>query len=118
MRPFLTVSCSEVKVNKVRQLTQIFCLLSFQDITNRELDLLCHFIYCGGVNDKAKKAFMVEEKTSAANYGQLVRRLSDKNILVNKKHRTGKSLHPDFEKLKEFYVDEDGQNILVIKILK
>lgn len=113
---FLTINCSENKVDKIRQLTRIFCILSYQDVTDRELDLLCEFIYCGGVTAKAKKSFMLQYNTSSENYSQLVKRLFDKKILYNKDHRSGKVLHSDFKKLAEYYVETDEKNILVVKI--
>lgn len=117
-KPFLVIPTKVNKIEKVRQLTQILCILSFQDVTGRELDLLCEFIYNGGVNDKAKKSFMLTYKTSAANYGQIVKRLSDKNILFDKPTRTGKVLHTDFEELKKYYIDTVEPNILAIKVLQ
>jgi hypothetical protein len=116
-KPFLVIPCKENKIEKVRQLTQILCILSFQDVTGRELDLLCQFIYNGGVNDKARKSFMLTYKTSAANYGQIVKRLSDKNILFDKPSRTGKIMHKDFEELKKYYIDNTEPNILAIKVV-
>lgn len=115
-KPFLTINCSENKVDKIRQLTRIFCVLSYEDVTDRELDLLCEFIYNGGVTANAKKSFMMQYETSSANYSQLVKRLFDKKILYNKDHRSGKVLHSDFQKLAEYYVDTDDMNILVIKV--
>lgn len=115
-KPFLKIKCSENRVEKVRQLTQIFCILDFQDITPRELDLLCEIIYHNGVNDKSKKSFILTYKTSSANHGQLVKRLSDKGILVDKQARTGKVLHSSFNDLKKYYVDVTEPNVLAIVV--
>lgn len=124
-KEFLTVDCSKNKVDRVRQLTQILCILEFQDVTGRELDLLCEFIYHDGVNDKAKKSFMANYKTSAANYGQVVKRLSDKKILVEKEvdagrntHQIGKILHKSFEDLKRIYINKTEDNILAVVVRK
>ena len=116
-KPFLVVACKQSKIEKVRQLTQILCILSFQDITGRELDLLCEFIYNGGVTETAKRSFMLTYKTSAANYGQIVKRLADKNILFDKPTKMGKIMHKDFEELKKHYIDDESPNILAIKII-
>lgn len=115
-KDFLAITCDKNKIEKVRQLTQILCILCFQNVTAREIDLLCEFIYNGGVNEKAKKSFMLSYKTSAANYGQIVKRLSDKNILYDKPKRMGKILHKHFEELKRCYIDNEQPNILAIKI--
>ena len=105
--------CSENEVDKVRQLTQILCILSFSDVTGRELDILCEFLYHGGVNDKAKKSFMMNYKTSKENYGQLVARLSAKGILTDKPKRTGKELHIEFNTLKQDFLNVE-KGIFVI----
>lgn len=123
-KPFMSVKCSENKVEKVRQLTHILCLLDFQDITPRELDLLCEFIYNGGVNDKAERAFRASYKTSSANYYTVSKRLYDKGIIVddvksvlNSNHIIGKKLHSTFESLKQLYIDNcNGTNMLVIQV--
>ena len=119
--PHIRLTFSSNKVEKVRQLVNIFCILNFQDVTGRELDLLCEVIYHKGVNEEAKKAFRLNYKTSAANYGQVVKRLSDKGILIDKettqgyRQRTGKIMHPDFEALtKHFVIDEDMRMIALI----
>jgi hypothetical protein len=119
--PHIRLTFSTNKVEQVRQLVNIFCILNFQDVTDRELDLLCEIIYHRGVNENSKKAFRLNYKTSAANYGQVVKRLSDKGILIDKvtqdgyKQRTGKIMHPDFEALmKHFVIDEDMRMIALI----
>ena len=106
--------CSENEVDKVRQLTQILCILSFSDVTGRELDILCEFLYHGGVNEKAKKSFTMNYKTSKANYGQLVKRLSDKGILTDKPTRTGKDLHPEFNTLKQHFLGVEKGIFVII----
>jgi len=116
-KPFLVVPCKENKIEKVRQLTRILCILSFEDVTGRELDLLCEIMYNGGVNERAKKSFMLTYKTSSANYGQIVKRLSDKKILFDKPNRSGKILHNDFEELRKYYIDVTEPNILAIKVV-
>jgi hypothetical protein len=105
--------CSENEVEKVRQLTQILCILSFSDVTSREIDVLCEILYHGGVNDKAKKSFTMNYKTSKENYGQVIKRLSDKGILIDKPFRSGKDIHPEFNLLKKYFLDMD-KGIFVI----
>jgi hypothetical protein len=119
--PHLRLWCSKDKVKRVRQLVHVFCIFNFQDVTDRELDLLCEIIYHKGVNTNAKNSFMLNYKTSAANYGQVIKRLADKGILVNKEfnglyqQRTGKLLHKDFEALMtHFVIDEDMRMLAVI----
>jgi len=113
-KEFLKRACSENRVDRVRQLTQILCILSFSDVTPRELDALCEFLYHGGVCDKAKKSFMMNHKISSANYGQIVKRLADKGILTSKQFRSGKELHTEFQLLKDYFLDQE-QAIFVIK---
>lgn len=119
--PHLRLFLKQNKVERVRQLVHIFCIVNFQDITDRELDLMCEIIYHKGVNENSKKSFMLNYKTSAANYGQVIKRLSDKGILINKQStdgyitRTGKLLHQDFEALmKHFVIDEDIRMLAII----
>ena len=119
--PHLRLFLKQNKVERVRQLVHIFCIVNFQDITDRELDLMCEIIYHKGVNENSKKSFMLNYKTSSANYGQVIKRLSDKGILVNKQTtdgyvtRTGKLLHKDFEALmKHFVIDEDIRMLAII----
>lgn len=116
-KPFLVIPCKENKLEKVRQLTHILCILSFEDVTSRELDLLCEFIYNGGVNKIAKNSFMLTYKLTAANYGQVVKRLSDKKILFGNPKKMEQIMHSDFEELKKYYIDDESPNILAIKIL-
>lgn len=79
------------------------------------MDLLCEILRCNGVNDKAKKAFMLNYDTTKENYGQLVKRLSDKGILIDKEQRNGKNLHPTFFKVLELYINNDNQHHMILK---
>lgn len=120
--PHIRIYCSENKVDKVRQLTQMICIFNFKDVTDRELDLLCEIIYHGGVNETSKRSFMANYKTSAANYGQVIKRLGDKGILVNRESkdgytsRTGKLLHPDFELLREHFIEKQDMQMIAILV--
>lgn len=105
---------SENKIEAIRQCIQTICIFRFQDVTMRELDLLCELLRCGGVNDKSKKSFMISYKTSSANYGQLVKRLSDKGILVDLPHRNGKRLADIFEHFAEKYLESKNEEFIPI----
>lgn len=103
----LKLDSSENKVEAIRQFVHTLCLFQFQDVTGRELDMLCELLRCGGVGEKAKKSFMINYKTTKENYGQLIKRLGDKGILVNLDTRNGKKLHPDFENLMKLYLTSE-----------
>lgn len=90
-------------------------IFSFRDVTGRELDLLCEILRCGGVNDKAKTSFLINYKTTKENYGQLVKRLADKGILINNDQRNGKKLHNTFLELLTLYINNPEENHLVVK---
>lgn len=111
----LKLKSSNNKVEAVRQFVHTLCLFSFSDVTRRELDLLCEILRCGGVNDKAKKSFMINYKTTKENYGQLIKRLSDKGILVNLDTRNGKKLHENLVKLLEFYLENPKPSYLFLE---
>lgn len=110
----LKLDSSENKVEGVRQFVHTLCLFRFQNVTNRELDLLCEILRCGGVNDKAKKSFMINYRTTKENYGQLVKRLGDKGILVSLDTRNGKKLHSDFENLLKIYLNSKSDVPLIL----
>lgn len=102
------------KVEAIRQVIQTICIFRFRDVTGRELDLLCELIRCGGVNDKAKKSFMLNYKTTKENYGQLIKRLADKGILINNEMRNGKKLQDSFLHFIEFYLNNPEEHILLV----
>lgn len=94
------------KEEAVRQFVQTICVFSFRNVTGRELDLLCEIISCGGVNENAKKRFLINYKTTKENYGQLIKRLADKDILISNEKRNGKQLHPTFLEFLQFYIND------------
>lgn len=112
---FLLLKSAQNKIEAIRQFVQTVCIFSFRDVTGRELDLLCELLRCGGVNDKAKTSFMVNYKTTKENYGQLIKRLADKKILVEQDRRNGKKLHPLFLQVLELYINNDKEHHLIIK---
>jgi hypothetical protein len=94
---------SEDKVKAIRQLVRVFCIYEFEDVSDKELDLLCEIIYAkGDIHEKAKKNFILNYKVSKSNFGQIVYRLGKKNILVPQTNRNGKQLHPSFQLLLDF----------------
>ena len=106
----LILKSSENRVKAIRQFVQTHCIFEFTDVTPRELDLLCEVIACGEVGDKAKKNFIMNYNTSKENYGQIVKRLADKKILINKNGRNGKLLHDSFTMLVEDYIEKEKTN--------
>jgi hypothetical protein len=111
----LKLNSSNNRIEAVRQFVHTMCLFCFQNVTGRELDLLCEVLRCGGVNDKSKKSFMINYKTTKENYGQLVKRLSDKGIFVDLNARNGKRLHENFENLLTMYLNNDSKSILMLE---
>jgi len=103
------------EVEAIRQFVQTICIFEFRDVTGRELDLLCELLRGGGVNDKAKLSFLINYKTTKENYGQLIKRLSDKGILIENDRRNGKKLHPTFLNVLDLYINNDKQNLLLIR---
>jgi hypothetical protein len=89
-------STKKDRVTAIRQLVSILCILYFDEITKREVDLLCQIISVGEVSKEAKDSFMISHKTSKENTAQILTRLTNKGILVPKKYKTGKELHPFF----------------------
>jgi len=112
---FILLTSSENKVESIRQFVQTICIFNFTSITGRELDLLCEVIRCGGVNENAKKSFKINYKTTSENYGQLVKRLSDKGILVERERRNGRELHTIFFNLIELYINGEKERPLILK---
>ncbi len=90
---------SNDSVVAVRQLVHILCILYFKDVSPRELDLLCEIINVGELSIEAKKAFEISYKTNKNNTAQYLKRLSEKGILVEKRYKTGKELHPLFKEI-------------------
>ena len=101
----------------IRQFVKTFCIFRFQDVSSRELDLLCEIINVGEVSERSKKNFIVNFETTKENYSQIVKRLSDKGILINKDRRNGKELHPDIVQLSESYINNQtpGKKIMLLE---
>lgn len=114
----LILSSDTNKVKAVRQFVQTFCIFAFQDVTPRELDLLCEIIYCGEVGEKAKKNFIMNYNTTKDNYAQIIKRLADKGILKDKETRSGKKIHDEFKKLSEMYVNSKSDGNRKIMFLE
>lgn len=112
---FQYLETDENRVQAIRQVVQTVCIFAFRDVTGRELDLLCELVRCGGVNEKAKKGFLVNYKTTKENYGQLIKRLGDKGILEVNPMRNGKILHTKFLKLLELYLENPNEHYIIIK---
>jgi len=110
----ISLISSENKEVAIRQIVQTVCIFNFADVTARELDLLCELLASGGVNEQSKKRFLINYKTSKENYGQLIKRLSDKGILINKDHRNGKELHNIFEQLIKLYIHNNKTALLAV----
>jgi hypothetical protein len=108
----LILPTSTNRVEAVRQFVHTLCIFRFQNITSRELDLLCEILRCEGVNDKSKNSFMLNYKTTKENYGQLVKRLSDKGILINVDRRNGKRMHQDLIQIYDQYINSSETNYL------
>ena len=53
-------------------------------------------------------------RTSSANHGQVVKRLYDKGILINKENRTGKLLHNDFGSVMDGFIINNNIKMLAI----
>jgi hypothetical protein len=107
------LKCSDNGVEKVRQIVHILCLTTFQNVTPRELDVLCEFVMFGYTRE-AKNSFVLNYNTTEANFNQIVKRLTEKGILIPRPYRDkGKLLHPDFEKLKSIYVDNKHEYLIV-----
>ena len=111
-KDFIIVEGSQDRLKSIRQLTHTICLYYFSNVTNRELDLLCEIINVGDVCKEAKESFMHNYQTTKENTAQIINRLSKKNIIVDRRFRTGRELHPTFMKLKDL-INGDGGNILI-----
>lgn len=105
------------KTNKfvaTRQLVQLLCILYFEDVAERELDLLCECVMAGSLCDEAKESFIINSQTTASNWAVTLSRLSKKGILVERPHRTGKKLHPYFNDVIDI-INGKKKNIILIQ---
>lgn len=110
----IVYSSSTNKIIAIRQLVHTLCIFYFQDVTPRELDVLCEIINIGEVNYKVKNSFMINYKTTKENYAQILNRLTKKGILIPKENRTGKELHRHFLDIKGI-IDGFKERFLVLE---
>ena len=97
----LSYSTSKDKVKAIRQLVQTLCIFYFEDVTSRELDVLCEIVHAGDVGYDAKTAFMLNYKCTKESYFQVLDRLTKKGILLKKPYKTGKELHSYFKNIRQ-----------------
>lgn len=109
----LVYSSSKDRIKAIRQLVHTLCLYYFDNVTDRELDLLCEIINIGEVCAQAKNNFIINYKTTKENTAQILSRLTNKGILVKKQFRTGKDLHPYFLEIKDIVDGKKDKFILI-----
>jgi hypothetical protein len=116
-KPVVQWSTVPNSVTAVSQLVRIMCTLYFQDLTQREVELLCEILNVGELTKEAKKSFMLNYNTSVQVTENLIFRLTQKGILVQKdnlyKYRTGKQLHSIFDTLKSILNGEADSKIIL-----
>lgn len=103
---------SRDKIKAIRQFVHTLCIFYFDNVTNRELDLLCEIIMYGDVCKDAKDSFMINYRTTKENTAQILNRLTTKGILVPKMYKTGKELHPYFQEIR--YIAEGKKDKYVV----
>ncbi len=108
----LSYSTSRDKVKAIRQMVQTLCIFYFDNITSRELDVLCEIVHAGEVGFDSKTSFMVNYKASKESYFQVLDRLTKKGILQKKQFRTGKELHAYFKDIR--YIVEGKKDKFII----
>ena len=110
----LSYSTSKNKVKAIRQLVQTLCIFYFEDITSRELDVLCEIVHAGEVGYDSKTAFMLNYKSSKESYFQVLDRLYRKGVLRKKEFRTGKEVHPYFKDIRAI-IDGKKDSLILIQ---
>lgn len=108
----LSYSTSKDKVKAIRQLVQTLCIFYFEDVTSRELDVLCEIVHAGDVGYDAKTAFMLNYKCTKESYFQVLDRLTKKGILQKKQYKTGKEIHEYFKEVR--YIVEGKKDKFII----
>lgn len=108
----LSYSTSKNKIKAIRQLVQTLCIFYFEDVTSRELDVLCEIVHAGEVGYDSKTSFMVNYKSNKESYFQVLFRLTKKGILQKKQYKTGKELHPYFKDIR--YVVEGKKDKFIV----
>jgi len=68
----LSYSTAKNKPKAIRQLVQTLCIFYFEDVTSRELDVLCEIVHAGEVGYDSKTAFMLNYKASKESYFQVI----------------------------------------------
>lgn len=110
------IRCSKLEVEKIKQIVQMTCITEFNnDVTPREIDVLCEY-FLHERSEDAKASFVLNTKTSNANFHQTSKRLAEKGILIPIKNRDiGKELHPTLKSLKKLYI-EDNHTYLIVQV--
>ena len=108
----LSYSTARDKVKAIRQLVQTLCIFYFEDVTSRELDVLCEIVHAGDVGYDAKTAFMLNYKCTKESYFQVLDRLTKKGILQKKQYKTGKEIHEYFKEVR--YIVEGKKDKFII----
>lgn len=112
----LSYATSKNKTKAIRQLVQTLCIFYFEDITSRELDVLCEMIHHGVSGTDSRDAYMIKHKASKESFFQVKDRLTRKQILQKKQYRTGKELHPYFENIKQMVEEDVSHHKFDIKV--
>lgn len=116
-KPIVQWSTVPNGVTSVMQLVQVLCVLYFENLTQREIELLCEIINTGELTKEAKKNFMLNYNTSPQVTENLISRLTQKGVLVQKdnlyKYRVGKKLHDIFDTLKSVLNGEANKKIIL-----
>ena len=110
----ISYSTSKDKIKAIRQIVQTLCIFYFEDVTSRELDVLCEIVHAGEVGYNSKTAFMVNYKSSKESYFQVLDRLYKKGVLCKKAFRTGKEVHPYFKDIGDI-VEGKKDNLILIQ---
>jgi hypothetical protein len=97
----LSYATSKSKAKAVRQLVQTLCIFYFEDVTSRELDVLCEMVHHGVSGTDSRDSYMINYRASKESFFQVKDRLTKKGILQKKQYKTGKELHPYFENIKQ-----------------
>lgn len=109
----LSYSTSKNKLKAIRQLVQTLCIFYFEDVTSRELDVLCEIVHAGDVGYDAKTSFMVNYRTSKESYFQVLDRLTKKGILHKKQYKTGKEIHAYFKDIRDIVEGKKDKFVII-----
>jgi hypothetical protein len=109
----LSFYTSKNKMKAVRQLVHTLCIFYFEDITPRELDVLCEIVHAGEVGYDSKMSFIVNYKASKESYFQVLDRLTRKGILKKKEYKTGKEVHEYFKNVRDIVEGKKDKYIIL-----